>query len=168
MIYLISGGADSGKSTFAEKCAVSHYGSKLYIATMENKSDEAKKRIANHRKMRQGKGFITIEKEKDLLNINISQYDIVLLECLPNLVANHIYLGGSVDFLYKDINYLIENAQNLIIVTNDISNCAITYNEEVYKYIKILNKLTCFIALKSDKVIEVVAGIPIYHKGKIL
>lgn len=166
MIYLISGGSGSGKSKFAEDEAVKYKGRKLYIATMENKSSSAKERILKHRNMRQGKGFETLEKEKYFKDINLSAYEIVLLECLPNLTANHIYGGGNIDMLYDDVDYLLKKAENLIIVTNDISSCAVTYSEEVYKYMKVLNKLACRIAEHADKVIEVTAGIPIYHKGE--
>ena len=70
MIYLISGGSGSGKSKFAEDEAVKYKGRKLYIATMENKSRSAKKRILKHRNMRQGKGFDTIKKEKSNRSID--------------------------------------------------------------------------------------------------
>ena len=166
MIYLISGSSGSGKSKFAEDEALKYSGRKLYIATMENKSDSAKERILKHRNMRQGKGFETYEKEKCFSNIDLSPYKIVLLECLPNLTANHIYGGGNISMLYDDVDYLLKMAENLIIVTNDISSCALSYSEEVYEYIKILNQLACSIAERADKVIEVTAGIPIYHEGE--
>lgn len=165
MIYLISGGSGSGKSKFAEDEALKYNGRKLYIATMENKSSSAKERILKHRNMRQGKGFEVIEKEKFFQNIDLSAYEIVLLECLPNLTANHIYGGGSINMLYDDIDYLLQGAENLIIVTNDISLCAINYSDEVYKYMQILNQLACSVAKQADIVIEVTAGIPIYYKG---
>lgn len=166
MIYLISGGSGSGKSFFAESVALNHHGRKLYIATMENKSMQAQYRIKKHREMRAGKGFDTLEKEKFFHKKNISQYETVMLECLPNLTANHLYGGGNTDTLYNDIHCILNNAKNLIIVTNDISFCACSYDEEVYRYMKTLNRLACFIAEKADNVIEVVAGIPIYHKGE--
>lgn len=165
MIYLISGVSGSGKSKFAEDEALKYKGRKLYIATMENKSSSARKRIIKHRNMRQGKGFETLEKEKFLNDIDLSAYELVLLECLPNLAANHIYGGGSINMLYDDVNYLLKKAENLIVVTNDISSCALHYSDEVYKYMKILNQLACRIAEQADKVVEVTAGIPIYHKG---
>ena len=146
MIYLISGGSCSGKSKFAEDEALKYKGRKLYIATMENKSSSAK--------------------EKYFSDIDLSDYKIVLLECLPNLTANHIYSGGSINMLYNDIDYLLQGAENLIIVTNDISSCALHYDEEVYKYMKILNQTACQIAEQADIVIEVTAGIPIYYKGE--
>ena len=62
MIYLVSGASGSGKSLFAENISCSYEGRKLYLATMENESEAAKKRIEKHRMMRQGKGFETIEK----------------------------------------------------------------------------------------------------------
>lgn len=166
MVYLISGGSNSGKSAFAESMALNYKGRKLYIATMENKSLLAQMRILKHLNMRQGKGFETFEKEKFLKEINVSQYEVVLLECLANLTANHLYGGGSYNMLYDDIDYLMKTAKNLIIVTDDISLCACSYHEEVYKYMKVLNQLACMIAKKSDKVIEVTAGILIYHKGE--
>lgn len=166
MIYLISGGSGSGKSKFAEDEALKYKGRKLYIATMENKSSSAGKRIIKHKNMRHGKGFETLEKEKYFKDIDLSAYELVLLECLPNLTANHIYGGGNINMLYDDVDYLLERAENLIIVTNDISSCALHYDEEVYKYMKILNQLACSIAERADKVIEVTAGIPIYHKGE--
>ena len=166
MIYLISGGSRSGKSRYAETETLKYSGRKLYLATMENKSSSAKERILKHRSMRQGKGFDTIEKEKFFQNLDFSAYEIVLLECLPNLTANHIFGGGNINMLYEDIEYLMQKTKNLIIVTNDISSCAVNYSDEVYNYMKILNQLACSIAEHADKVIEVTAGIPIYHKGE--
>lgn len=165
MIYLISGSSGSGKSKFAEDEAIKYKGRKLYIATMENKSSIAKERILKHRNMRQGKGFEVLEKEKFFQNIDLSAYEIVLLECLPNLAANHIYGGGNINMLYDDVNYLLQGSENLIIVTNDISSCAVHYDKEVYEYMKILNQTACQIAEQADIVIEVTAGIPIYYKG---
>lgn len=166
MICLISGGSGSGKSLLAENMALNYDGRKLYLATMENKSMQARKRIIKHRAMRRDKGFETLEREKYFKDMDLSKYEIVLLECLPNLVANHLYNGGNIDKLYDDVNYLINYSANLIIVTNDISFCACSYDEEVYKYMEILNKLACAVAEKADKVIEVAAEVPIYHKGE--
>ena len=67
MKVLVTGGAASGKSEYAEKVLLSLAGSgeKLYIACMRNDS-EAAKRIARHRALREGKGFVTIEKDTGL------------------------------------------------------------------------------------------------------
>lgn len=167
MIYLVSGGAKSHKSKFAESIAEKYNGKKLYIATMENKSDEALKRIEKHRQMRKDKNFITKELCRDFTYTDISDYNIVLLECLGNLCANHMFGGGSIKGLYDDIDYLIKTSKNLIIVTNDISYDGIYYSKEVDEYIKLLNNTASYIAEKADCVIEMVYGNMIIHKDKL-
>ena len=65
MLYVVTGGACSGKSEYAEKLAISkktELGGKLYyIATMCAEDGESLERIAVHRQRRMGKGFETIE-----------------------------------------------------------------------------------------------------------
>lgn len=71
MITLITGGSGSGKSAYAEKyiCHVSNekgYKEKYYIATMQVFDDEGQRKIDRHRRLRAGKGFITIEQHRDI------------------------------------------------------------------------------------------------------
>ena len=71
MITLITGGSGSGKSAYAEKyiCRVSNengYKEKYYIATMQVFDDEGQRKIDRHRRLRAGKGFITIEQPRDI------------------------------------------------------------------------------------------------------
>lgn len=99
MNYLIIGSSDSGKSEYAENLLVSiaKDATKLYIATMVPYGEEGAKRIQKHRDMREGKGFVTIEKARQLgeLKEQIVKYSqaACILECLSNLVANEMYSG---------------------------------------------------------------------------
>lgn len=99
MNYLIIGSSDSGKSEYAENLLVSiaKDATKLYIATMVPYGEEGAKRIQKHRAMREGKGFVTIEKARQLgeLKEQIVKYSqtACILECLSNLVANEMYSG---------------------------------------------------------------------------
>ena len=53
MIYLITGGARSGKSNFAEKIALNKGGQDVYyLATSEVKDKEMAKRVEKHREHR--------------------------------------------------------------------------------------------------------------------
>lgn len=167
MIYLISGGVKSHKSKRAESIAGSFNGEKLYIATMENKSEESKIRIEKHRLMRKDKNFHTLEIEKDFEGMDLSCFNVVLLECLGNLCANHLFNGGSIEGFYKDMDYLMKNAKNLVIVTNDISYDGLYYSKEVQDYIKTLNNGASYIAERADSVIEMVYGNMIIHKGSL-
>ncbi len=61
MIALVTGGAASGKSAFAERLATALPGPHTYIATMRHGDAETEARIDRHRSMREGKGFTTVE-----------------------------------------------------------------------------------------------------------
>ena len=63
MVALVIGVPDSGKSALAEDLAMklSRDGKRIYLATMEILDDAGKKRVEKHRKLREGKGFFTIE-----------------------------------------------------------------------------------------------------------
>ena len=92
MMILVTGGSGSGKSAFAEDCVVS-FGKtdRIYIATMYPFDEESRKRVQRHRKMRQGKGFETVECYTGLDKIRLPENCTVLLECMSNLVANEMF-----------------------------------------------------------------------------
>ena len=66
MLRLIIGGSASGKSEYAERLVCSLSGKRIYVATMEPFGEEGRERIARHRKLREGKGFVTAEVPRDL------------------------------------------------------------------------------------------------------
>ena len=61
---------------------------------------------------------------------------------------------------------LREQAGNLVIVTNEIFSEAVSYEGETGTYQEYLGKINQELALLADEVVEVVYGIPIYHKKK--
>ena len=61
MITLVTGGSGSGKSAYAESLLSSCEGIRYYIATMQIYDAEGEKKVERHRKLRAGKGFLTIE-----------------------------------------------------------------------------------------------------------
>ena len=104
MITLITGGSGSGKSAYAEKyiCHASNEKGcreKYYIATMQVFDDEGQRKIDRHRRLRAGKGFITIEQPRDIKKaVEKLQSEnclktgrSALLECMSNLVANEMF-----------------------------------------------------------------------------
>lgn len=120
MIALVIGGSGSGKSAYAEQMAVkaAGNGSLYYVATMQVYDEEGKKKVERHQKMREGKGFLTIEQPRRLKEAakkvatekvatekvsagkvaagkvaaeRVPAGKIVLLECMSNLVANEMF-----------------------------------------------------------------------------
>ena len=65
-VTLVIGAAASGKSAYAESLCLGHDGPRVYLATMELFGEEGARRIARHRALREGKGFSTLERTRDV------------------------------------------------------------------------------------------------------
>ena len=55
---------------------------------------------------------------------------------------------------------------HLVIVTNNVFEDGITYDDTTMEYIRAMGNINARLAAMADEVIEVVAGIPIEIKGK--
>ena len=174
-MILVTGGSGSGKSEWAEKCAMeaANGGKLYYLATMNNEGDEARRRIKRHRDLRLGKGFDTIEEGMDVSRVlqRAGSSDTVLLEDLSNLLANLRYSAGiefsdSEKIILRGIEKLSDGVRELVIVSNDIFADGYEYPSETEEYMKTLARLNSRFAASSHTVVEVVAGISIYHKRK--
>lgn len=106
MLHIVYGGSASGKSSYAESFALSLQGDGrlLYIATMYpykwNTTEidpETMQRINRHRAMRADKGFDTVECYRHVEHIVAKRQDVLLLECMSNLLANEMYLEPDSD-----------------------------------------------------------------------
>ena len=95
MMILILGGSGSGKSAYAEDYLLRTAGDKkkYYIATMQIWDEEMQAKVDRHHRLRQGKGFTTIEPPTALEQAASQMYPeaAVLLECMSNLAANEMF-----------------------------------------------------------------------------
>ena len=171
MMTVVTGGSGSGKSAFAEDKIVSFGPAKrIYIATMHPYDEESHKRVARHRKMRAGKGFETVECYTGLKNLDFPENAVVLLECMSNLAANEMFeeKGAgekTVEAVLEGIKKLRSQVRHLVIVTNEIFSDGVLYEGESEKYKEQLGQINCNLAEMADAVVEVVYGIPVWHKG---
>ncbi|SET80028.1 bifunctional adenosylcobinamide kinase/adenosylcobinamide-phosphate guanylyltransferase [Lacrimispora sphenoides] len=182
MVTLVIGGSGSGKSEYAESLVMSlGQGRRIYIATMKPWDEECRRRIERHRQMRAKKQFETIECYRGLKEVKLDlggQPTAVLLECMSNLVSNELFgLGeeGEAPCLegalaaaetLEGIGKLKEEAEHIVIVTNEVFSDGDNYSKETMAYRKVLGEINQKIAEISDEVIEVVAGIPIMMKKR--
>ena len=180
MIYLIIGGSGSGKSAYAEKLLLGLSGKKFYIATMQVFDEEGQKKVDRHRRLREDKGFQTIECPQNVGLISNFQNCPVcgenknaLLECMSNLVANEMFCKSEmveqnqvVDKIAADIRILEKKLDNLVIVTNNVFEDGVQYDESTMEYLKALGHINQLIAARASVVVEVVAGIPVEIKNE--
>ncbi|MCR4796575.1 MAG: bifunctional adenosylcobinamide kinase/adenosylcobinamide-phosphate guanylyltransferase [Ruminococcus sp.] len=172
MITLVTGGSKCGKSRYAEKLFSLFGGEKYYIATMVPFGAEAWEIIARHRKMREGKGYVTVECQRDVGSAEVPENSGILLECMGNLCANEMFAENDIlkpaDKIVSDIKSLSERVSELIIVTNEVSCDGIDYSPETMLYISQLSEINRRISEFADNVIECVYGIPVPRKGAVI
>ena len=96
-VTLVIGAAASGKSAYAESLCLGHDGPRVYLATMEPFGEEGARRIARHRALREGKGFSTLERTRDVgaAVSGLPRGCTLLLEDVGNLVANELFAEGG-------------------------------------------------------------------------
>lgn len=168
MIDLVTGGAASGKSEYAESL-LKESPSKVYLATMYNDGSEgARYRIERHRKLREGKGFRTIECPFSVDEIQaLKRDDEVLLEDLSNLLTNEMYLRHrTVKETFDSLLRLDAHVKRLVIVTSQIFSDGKRYDSFTEEFIRNLSYLNKNIAADRTccSVTEVVCGIPVRIK----
>ena len=180
-MILITGGSGSGKSAYGEK-RILEAGemTRYYIATMEVFGEEGRKKVERHKKLRQGKGFITIESPKDVGRVEKTGNNklTVLLECVSNLTANELF-GSSfgaelepgrrtealAEKICADIAKIDEAADFFAVITNEVGSDGEMYEKETLEYIRLLGLVNCRLAKMASEVVEVVYGIPVMKKG---
>ena len=177
MMVLVIGGSGSGKSSYAEKTTVSlaQVGMrKYYLATMQVFDDEGRKKVEKHRNLRKGKDFFTIEQPTRISDALEKMEDgerVVLLECISNLTANEMFSEEKAktemqvtDNVIRDIKMLKDQTNHLVVVSNNVFEDGITYDETTMEYIHAMGKINQKLAALAERVVEVVAGIPVVIK----
>lgn len=174
-MLLIIGGSGSGKSSYAEKRIMEYAaaGSRpvYYLATMQVHGVEGLEKVKRHKDLRKGKGMRTIEQAKNVRETVMRMDDgdrCVLLEDLGNLVANEMFTesGGIMDWqvvaqkVISDVEYLHRCVSLLVIVTNNVFEDGISYEEGTRNYVRALACVNRALAGRAVEVIEVVVGIP--------
>ncbi|WP_455533732.1 bifunctional adenosylcobinamide kinase/adenosylcobinamide-phosphate guanylyltransferase [Roseburia inulinivorans] len=194
MITLVTGGSGSGKSAYAESLLSSCEGIRYYIATMQIYDAEGEKKVERHRKLRAGKGFLTIESPMNVGKIRFAcageaeqaQYrqgaerkvqgssgkKSALLECMSNLTANEMFTKDGmkseeevVEKIVSEIQTISQKLDNLVIVTNNVFEDGVIYDAGTMEYLKALGRINAALARLADRVAEVVVGIPVELKG---
>ena len=143
---------------------------KLYIATMIPFGAEGNRRIEKHRKMRAGKGFLTVEKYTEVDSLIGEIRDLgdkcCLLECMSNLVGNEMHDPRNLSLSDKDLEKLIteevlalgKSCGHLVVV----ANCFLTedegYDDETRRYVRIADHVNGILKDRADETCELAEG----------
>lgn len=183
-IILITGGARSGKSTFAEVQVKTHKLQTAYVATAVAFDDSMKNRIKKHIDQRP-EFWTTFEQPTQVHEIieTINQkHKVMLLDCITVLLTNTLF-QNDVDWdtiteekidiieekIQSDLNKLVKKMQESdltsYLVTNEIGSGIVPENKLARIFRDIAGRGNQYLASVSDEVYYVVSGIPMKIKG---
>lgn len=183
-IILVTGGARSGKSSFAEQL-LAGFGSEVgYIATAQALDAEMEDRIAKHRRQRpeSWRTFEAPTRPSAIIAAHGEAFAALLLDCLTVMITNRM-LAQTMDWdqptvaqlnaveadVLAEIEAIIAAASagraDLIAVTNEVG-CGIVPINPLSRFFRdCAGRINQRMAAAAAEVYWVVAGIPVRIKG---
>lgn len=166
-IILITGGARSGKSTYAEQLALSLSPNPVYLATARIWDEEFHQRVIRHQE-RRGPEWTNIEEERELSRHQLNGR-VILIDCVTLWCTNFFFdLESDTDHALAAIRteFDLFTAQDatFIFVTNEIGMGGTSDNEIQRKFTDMQGWMNQYIASRADEVILMVCGIPVRAK----
>lgn len=170
-IILVTGGARSGKSRFAERYAAEHGTHIAYIATAEILDDEMRFRVRLHRERRPD-NWTTFEAPRDaqLAMAQAGQIaDLTLFDCLTIYTSN-LFCAGVTDYAtiesatQKLIDQARANRGITIFVTNEVGDGIVPDNPMAREYRDLVGLVNQQMGHAADELYLICCGQPLRVK----
>ncbi|WNR43592.1 bifunctional adenosylcobinamide kinase/adenosylcobinamide-phosphate guanylyltransferase [Paenibacillus roseipurpureus] len=181
MAVLVTGGARSGKSSFAEKLAMHRNQRGIYIATCLAEDEEMKERVGLHQQMRLQAGFPWETREEpyalvDELNKlqESGEGAVVLVDCLTLWLTNWLlyYEASSyaAEHVGKRIDELVQAVAShpgqVILVTNEVGDGIVPEYPLGRQFRDLAGRMNQRLAAVCEEVFLVTVGIPVELKSR--
>ncbi len=167
---MVIGGARSGKSSFAEKLAAAAGEDVVYVATAGVYDDEMAERVKQHR-LRRPVGWRTVEETHSLTGVLLSlpRGAVVLIDCLTLWMSNLLLDDKKEKYIIDQARVMVQVARDrelhLLMVSNEVG-CGLVPEYELGRVFRdIAGRVNQLLAELSDRVIYVVAGLPLELKS---
>ncbi|MBA4409303.1 MAG: bifunctional adenosylcobinamide kinase/adenosylcobinamide-phosphate guanylyltransferase [Bacteroidota bacterium] len=166
-ITFITGGARSGKSSFAQKMAETASANPVYLATARIWDDDFHLRIERHQKDR-GPHWINIEQEKEISVCDV-EGKTVLLDCITLWLTNIFFdnqfdMERSLEEAKAEWNRFVQKEMNLIVVSNELGMGIHPVEESARKFADLQGWMNQYIAQQASEVFLMISGIPVKIK----
>ncbi|MDX8351718.1 bifunctional adenosylcobinamide kinase/adenosylcobinamide-phosphate guanylyltransferase [Cognatiyoonia sp. IB215182] len=167
-ISLVLGGAASGKSAYAENLVLSMGLAPIYIATAQSFDDEMTAKIAAHQEARDAK-WHTIEEPIDLPAVlaQRSSDQAVLIDCATLWLSNLLLGAHDLDARCADLVTALQNCDAPVaVVSNEVGQGVVPDNALARRFRNAQGRLNQQIASIADRVVVVMAGLPMTLKDQ--
>ena len=166
-IMMITGGARSGKSSYAEQLALSLSPNPVYLATARVWDEEFRQRVQKHQE-RRGPEWTNIEEEKELSKHNLTGRT-VLIDCITMWCNNFFFdlnddIDATLEAMKAEFIKFTNQDATFIFVTNEIGLGGTSPNDIQRRFTDLQGWFNQFVAAHADEVVLMVSGIPVKIK----
>jgi adenosyl cobinamide kinase/adenosyl cobinamide phosphate guanylyltransferase len=171
-LMLILGGARSGKSRYAEGLIAAlpppWNPPWIYVATAEPGDGEMRARIAAHR-ARRGPSWQTVEAPQELAEaVILAQPAPVLVDCLTLWLSNLMLIDADIEAETVRLERALEAATApIVLVSNEVGSGIVPEHPLGRSFRDLQGALNQRIAARADRVVLMVAGLPLAVKGTL-
>ena len=167
-LTFVIGGARSGKSRYAESLIAARQPPWAYVATAEALDAEMAERIAAHR-ARRGSQWRTIEAPRDLAAaLKECETTPVLVDCLTLWLSNHLLADADIDLEMARLEDALAAAKTpIVLIANEVGSGIVPDHPLGRRFRDLQGLLNQRIAARADRVILMVAGLPLALKGAV-
>jgi adenosylcobinamide kinase / adenosylcobinamide-phosphate guanylyltransferase len=163
---LVLGGARSGKSRYAEALITALPSPWIYLATAEAGDAEMAQRIATHRAGRD-KRWQTIEAPHALAQAieNAPPASPLLIDCLTLWLSNRVLANADIAGETSKLETALDRRLGpVVLVSNEVGSGIVPDNALARRFRDLQGQLNQRIAARTDRVVLLVAGLPLIVK----
>jgi len=167
-LTLVLGGARSGKSRYAEGIISALPPPWAYVATAEGGDEEMAARIKAHRQRRSGE-WRTVEAPRELAAaLAACRAMPVLVDCLTLWLSNLLLAGADIEVEFRRLeSALAAAAAPIALVANEVGSGIVPEHPLGRRFRDLQGLLNQRIAARADRVVLMVAGLPLAVKGAL-
>ena len=172
MVTLVLGGARSGKSRYAQSEAA-RFNGVTFIATARPSDAEMRRKIAAHRRER-SPAWKTVEAPAALdavIRREGQKAEALLIDCLTTYCGGLLSRSRSESGRRGHVEALVEAIRatqaSLLIVSNEVGSGVVPAFKSGRLFRDLLGEMNQAIARVADRVVLLVAGVPIAIKGSL-
>jgi len=168
MLYYVTGGERSGKSSYAQNLALELSQAPYYLATSRIWDGNHRKRIDRHIADRDER-WTSIEEEKEIAKV-ITTGSVVVIDCVTLWLTNFFVdtkndVSQSLTLAKQEFDKLLQINATIIIISNEIGMGVHATTEIGRKFTELQGWMNQHIAKHADKAILMVSGIPVEIKS---
>jgi len=168
MLYYITGGERSGKSSYAQNLALQLSNTPYYLATSRIWDGDHRKRIDRHIADRDER-WTSIEEEKEISKV-IPKGSTIVIDCVTLWLTNYFIdtkndIEESLRLAKEEFNKLLDIDATMIIISNEIGMGVHAATEVGRKFTELQGWMNQHIAKHADKATLMVSGIPVEIKS---